>query len=289
MCAPLQSRHRACLFTLSLSPLPWILVGFVQFNKGFNCCRWRIGFFQTRTTTTCTAHIYFSTLAYCSRVSKRFRLPLELFSNQIKKSPGNFFFQVPNKRKLTKKQKTSKTMFQRKNAASLPTTSPLNVPAGDSGGGSSFGIPMGGNRGPDGSGKAIKMDAPVVKAWKQASSFTKYSYYILGFFILLIFVGYRYLRYWNGKCYRIYICILMYIYIYISDAMLITTKEGKWRRQTKPQKSSFIHSLMVSVMYLYYVFCAPSFPLFSPLPSFLIFNRKPLFGWLAINKSVRWN
>mmetsp|Transcript_126780 Transcript_126780/g.189134 ORF Transcript_126780/g.189134 Transcript_126780/m.189134 type:complete len:318 (+) Transcript_126780:203-1156(+) len=84
-------------------------------------------------------------------------------------------------------------MFNRKKGGSLPTTS---IPAGDQGG---FGLPLGGNAGPDGSGRAIKMDAPVVKAWKQASSFTKYSYYILAFFFLLIFVGYRYLRYGNAS------------------------------------------------------------------------------------------
>jgi hypothetical protein len=88
-------------------------------------------------------------------------------------------------------------MFQRKNAGGLPTTTPLSLPtAGDQGGG--FGLHLG-KSGPDGSGKAIKMDAPVVKAWKTASTFTKYSYYVMLFFILLIFVGYRYLRISNGK------------------------------------------------------------------------------------------
>lgn len=57
----------------------------------------------------------------------------------------------------------------------------------------------GGGAGPDGSGRAIKMDAPVVKAWKQSSTFTKYSYYILAVCVLMIFMGYRYLRYWNGR------------------------------------------------------------------------------------------
>lgn len=93
------------------------------------------------------------------------------------------------------------TMFKRKSSSSggLPTTIPLSVPQGD-GGGSSFGQSMGfGNRGPDGSGQAIKMDAPIVKNWKQASGFTKFSYYILGACLFMAFIGYRYLRYWNGK------------------------------------------------------------------------------------------
>jgi hypothetical protein len=86
-------------------------------------------------------------------------------------------------------------MFNRKKGGALPTTS-LSVPSGDQGG---FRLPLGRNAGPDGSGRAIKMDAPIVKSWKQASSFTKYSYYVLAFFFLLIFVGYRYLRYGNGR------------------------------------------------------------------------------------------
>lgn len=43
------------------------------------------------------------------------------------------------------------------------------------------------------------MDAPVVKAWKQSSSFTKYSYYILGLCMFMVYFGYRYLRYWNAS------------------------------------------------------------------------------------------
>jgi hypothetical protein len=79
-------------------------------------------------------------------------------------------------------------MFRRKSSASsLPTTmSPMTLPTGN-------------EYNTDGSGKAIKMDAPVVKAWKQASSFTKYSYYILGVCIIVMFWGFQHLRYWNGR------------------------------------------------------------------------------------------
>jgi len=87
-------------------------------------------------------------------------------------------------------------MFQRKSSSSLPTTtSSLNVPSGDTSGGG-----FGSSRPADGSGKAIRMDAPVVKAWKQSSPFTKYSYYILLACLFSIYMGYRYLRYWNGEC-----------------------------------------------------------------------------------------
>ncbi|CAJ1942286.1 unnamed protein product [Cylindrotheca closterium] len=80
-------------------------------------------------------------------------------------------------------------MFRRKNSGSLPMNSSPRT-----GGGSFMSRP-----GDDGSGKSIRMDAPIIKSWKQASSFTKYSYYILAFFIFLMFVGYRYLRYWNAS------------------------------------------------------------------------------------------
>eukprot|EP00980_Cylindrotheca_fusiformis_P008209 scaffold1736_cov127-Cylindrotheca_fusiformis.AAC.23 len=62
-------------------------------------------------------------------------------------------------------------MFRRKNSSSLPTT------MGSKAESESF-IPRR-QSGPDGSGKSIRMDAPIVKSWKQASTFTKYSYYIL--------------------------------------------------------------------------------------------------------------
>ena len=86
-------------------------------------------------------------------------------------------------------------MLRRKNSASLPTTLP-NSPAGQTKKGllSSFQ-----NDANDGSGRAIKMDAPLVKSWKQSSKFTKYSYYFLAFFIVLMFMGYKFLRYWNGE------------------------------------------------------------------------------------------
>mmetsp|Transcript_3359 Transcript_3359/g.8946 ORF Transcript_3359/g.8946 Transcript_3359/m.8946 type:complete len:322 (+) Transcript_3359:87-1052(+) len=51
----------------------------------------------------------------------------------------------------------------------------------------------------DGSGRSIKMDAPVVKAWKQASGYTRYSYYILGTTLFMIFFGFRSMMYWNAS------------------------------------------------------------------------------------------
>lgn len=83
-------------------------------------------------------------------------------------------------------------MFHRKNYASLPTTS---MSPSHSGG---YGLPLG-HSSPDGSGRAIKMDAPVVKAWKKSSTITKYTYYVMLFFFLLFIFGFRHLRYWNSS------------------------------------------------------------------------------------------
>jgi hypothetical protein len=79
----------------------------------------------------------------------------------------------------------------------------MSLPSGDAGGGF---LPMS-NNGPDGSGRAIKMDAPVVKAWKTASGFTRGSYYVLGFFILLILIGIRYLTRSNGKLTHVFLAL----------------------------------------------------------------------------------
>lgn len=51
----------------------------------------------------------------------------------------------------------------------------------------------------DGSGKSIKMDAPIVKAWKKSSGYTKATYYCLVANILIAFLGYRALRHSNAS------------------------------------------------------------------------------------------
>jgi len=84
-------------------------------------------------------------------------------------------------------------MFRRNNQNdTLPSTS-----YGSGGGG---GLPFGGGGGSlDGSGRSIKMDAPVVKAWKKASGYTKWSYYLLSFTLFMVFYGFRSLMYWNAS------------------------------------------------------------------------------------------
>lgn len=75
------------------------------------------------------------------------------------------------------------------------------LPSTSYGAGSGGGLPFaGGGAGPlDGSGRSIKMDAPVVKAWKKASGYTRWTYYILSFNLFMAFYGFRSLRYWNAS------------------------------------------------------------------------------------------
>ncbi|CAB9499653.1 expressed unknown protein [Seminavis robusta] len=67
---------------------------------------------------------------------------------------------------------------------------------------SSFHFPTGNGKssyasmGSDGSGKAIRMEAPIARAWKKASGYTKGSYYALITCFLMTYFGYRWLR-WN--------------------------------------------------------------------------------------------
>jgi len=84
-------------------------------------------------------------------------------------------------------------MFRRNNKNdSLPSTT-----YGTGGGG---GLPFGRGGGSlDGSGRSIKMDAPIVKAWRKASGHTRWSYYILGLTLFMVFYGFRSLRYWNAS------------------------------------------------------------------------------------------
>ena len=73
------------------------------------------------------------------------------------------------------------------------------LPSTSYGTGHGNGLPFSGGGGSlDGSGRSIKMDAPVMKAWKQASGYTRYSYYILGAALFMAFYGFRSMMYWNG-------------------------------------------------------------------------------------------
>jgi hypothetical protein len=67
----------------------------------------------------------------------------------------------------------------------LPTTLPANHAA-------SNGLP-------DGSGKSIKMDAPLVKAIRSSSDATKYTYVWLGVSLLFVWVGWSWIRSGSGK------------------------------------------------------------------------------------------
>ena len=86
-------------------------------------------------------------------------------------------------------------MFRRNNRSDvLPST---HYGTGRGGGGGGLPFSSGGGSLNDGSGRSIKMDAPVVKAWKKASGYTRGSYYALAATIFLVYYGYSSLRYWN--------------------------------------------------------------------------------------------
>lgn len=88
-------------------------------------------------------------------------------------------------------------MFRRNNRNDILPSTHYGTGRGSSGGGlPAFSGSSGGFN--DGSGRSIKMDAPVIKAWKKASGYTRGSYYALAFTIFLIYYGYRSLSYWNG-------------------------------------------------------------------------------------------
>jgi hypothetical protein len=112
-------------------------------------------------------------------------------------------------------------MFQRRTGRNdmLPSTA---YGTGSGGGG---GLPLGGFGGGggslDGSGRSVKMDAPVVKAWKKASGYTKYSYYFLGFTCFLIFYGFRSLRYWNCTS-----NLVLSIFVELSSAALRSSRSA---------------------------------------------------------------
>lgn len=90
-------------------------------------------------------------------------------------------------------------MFRRNQNDTLPST--MHGTGVGSGGGfrSPFRGGGGGGGSLDGSGRSIKMDAPVVKAWKKSSGYTRWSYYIFIFALSLVFFGFRSMRYWNAS------------------------------------------------------------------------------------------
>ena len=73
-----------------------------------------------------------------------------------------------------------------------------------------------------------KMDAPVVKAWKKASGYTKYTYYIIAVTLFMVIYGFRSLRYWNGTSNLCY--FLSIIYSRRSAVNCLSTIESFWNK-----------------------------------------------------------
>ena len=90
--------------------------------------------------------------------------------------------------------------------------------------------------------QAIKMDAPVVKAWKKSSTLTKYSYYVMLFFFLLFIFGFRHLRYWNCECsgyylldpYRTYVSLSCFFASFFLASILLTCQSQECSLDVKP-------------------------------------------------------
>jgi hypothetical protein len=59
--------------------------------------------------------------------------------------------------------------------------------------------PINGRSVADGSGRAIRMEAPIVRAWKASSGYTKGTYYSLLFNFFLVFWGFRAMMNSNGE------------------------------------------------------------------------------------------
>eukprot|EP00956_Cyclotella_meneghiniana_P005006 scaffold6179_cov92-Cyclotella_meneghiniana.AAC.3 len=92
-------------------------------------------------------------------------------------------------RSKTKDDRRIDNTMLRRRKDELPTTLPST--GGENNGfgvSSNFGTYNNGGI-PDGSGKSIKMDAPLVKAFKSASGITKYSYVWLGVSVLFVWCG----------------------------------------------------------------------------------------------------
>lgn len=97
-------------------------------------------------------------------------------------------------------------MFRKRRQESLPTSSNtapsiFHLPLGRSGNiGSNSNFNYNDNsQMKDGSGKAIQMEAPLTRAWKKASTYTRGTYYCLALFLFMAYFGYRWLRWNHGK------------------------------------------------------------------------------------------
>ena len=87
----------------------------------------------------------------------------------------------------------STSMFQRRSQRNYDAGLPMASNAQPSSMPSLYG------NGKDGSGKGIQMEAPVARAWRNASGWTKGSYIGLVICLLVIYSGYKRIRYSNGE------------------------------------------------------------------------------------------
>ena len=99
-------------------------------------------------------------------------------------------------------------MFRGRKSEMLPTASysgysSSSLDAGKRNNNSSsagYGFGFGSKKVPDGSGRGIRMEAPIVRAWRNSSVYTKATYYSVVLTASLIVWGYLELRSSNGTC-----------------------------------------------------------------------------------------
>ena len=76
----------------------------------------------------------------------------------------------------------------------------------------SLALPTSSHRGgsmTDGSGRGVRMDAPIVKSWKSANGYTKGSYYwLLGSLVLMVW-SYKHMMYHYGMLLLLLMFLLM--------------------------------------------------------------------------------
>lgn len=101
-------------------------------------------------------------------------------------------------------------MFRGRKSEMLPTASYSSYNGNDARNSpnTGYGFGYGAKKVPDGSGRGIRMEAPIVRAWRNSSIYTKATYYSVLATISLIVWGYLELRGSNGTFCGSSFCII---------------------------------------------------------------------------------
>ena len=73
----------------------------------------------------------------------------------------------------------------------------------------------------DGSGRGVRMDAPIVKSWKSANGYTKGSYYwLLGSLVLMVW-SYKHMMYHYGMLLLLLMFLLMLLLLLFIHLLVV--------------------------------------------------------------------